>query len=79
MTEYLVTWQIFVEAGSPEEAARAALEAQRNVDSNATCFDVRNETGRRSRVVCSGDEPAAILVEPVPVGRHLRLVKTSHG
>jgi len=79
MTEYLVTWQIFVEAKTPEEAAWAALAAQRNAESHATCFDVRDERGHRDTVTCSTPEPPAIPAGPVPVRRHLRLVKTSHG
>ena len=70
--EYLVTWRIFVEADTPEEAAHAALEAQRNVESRATCFDVRDEAGRRDTIVCPAGDPE------MPVRRHLRLVKTSH-
>lgn len=77
MTEYLVTWQIFVEARTPQEAARAALAAQRNLESQATCFDVRDEAGHRE-VVCLTPESAAIPAEPLPVRRHLTLVKTSH-
>lgn len=72
LMEYLVTWRIFVEADTPEEAAHAALEAQRNVESHATCFDVRDELGRRSTVVCRAREGE------MPVRRHLTLVKTSH-
>src|SRR5262245_49118026 len=32
MTEYLVTWQIYVEAQTAEEAALSALAAQRNAE-----------------------------------------------
>jgi hypothetical protein len=71
MTEYLVTWQIFVEARTPQEAARTALTAQRDVESHATCFDVSDEAGGRSTVICpAGDAPAR---------PHLTLVKTSRG
>jgi hypothetical protein len=77
MTEYLVTWQIFVEARTPEAAALGALAAQRNVDSAATCFDVRDEAGRRNTVVCPTGEDAMDLEEAPPVRRHLTLVKTS--
>ena len=71
MTEYLVTWQIFVEAFTPQEAARTALAAQRDVDSEATCFHVRDEAGRRDTIVCPPEADA------MPVRRHLTLVKTS--
>jgi hypothetical protein len=70
--EYLVLWEILVEADSPEEAADEALAAQRNPDSRATVFDVRDEWGRWRRIACSGDE--------VTGGRRaLRLVKRSPG
>lgn len=71
MTQYLVTWQIFVEARTPEEAARDALAVQRSVDSEATCFDVLDEAGHEVTVVAR-DEPQA------PARPYLRLVKTSH-
>ena len=79
MTEYLVTWQIFVEARTPEEAARGALAAQRDIESTATSFDVRDEAGQRSVVVCPTDErPLRLAVEHGPAfRRHLTLVKTS--
>jgi hypothetical protein len=49
-TEYLVLWKIYVEADSPEAAAEEALAAQRNLESRATVFAVRDEWGggRRS-------------------------------
>jgi hypothetical protein len=37
---YLVTWEIDIDADTPEEAARKALAIQRNPDSIATIFDV---------------------------------------
>ena len=40
MTEYRVTWTLDLEAGSPLEAARLALEVQRDPASIATAFDV---------------------------------------
>jgi hypothetical protein len=45
MAEYLVLWKIFVEADSPSEAAWEALAAQRNPESEATEFEVRDELG----------------------------------
>ena len=78
MTEYLVTWRIFVEARTPEEAARGALAAQRNAESAATCFDVSDEGGERQVVVCPSCEGPATLVDlPGPARPHLKLVKTS--
>jgi len=80
MTEYLVTWSIFVEARSPEEAARGALAAQRSPESDATCFDVYDETGLRRTVVCLGPGDVQRLPEQQsPPGPHLKLVKTSRG
>lgn len=40
MTQYLVKWEIDIEADSPMEAAEKALEIQRDPDSIATCFKV---------------------------------------
>ena len=77
MTEYLVTWCIFVEAGTPEEAARRALAAQRSVESTATCFDVYDETGRRDTIVCPGCEDPGCPEDAAPARPHLKLVKTS--
>ena len=78
MTEYLVTWCIFVEARTPEEAARRALAAQRNLDSAATCFDVYDEAGNRDTIVCpSCADPACPAADGAPAHPHLKLVKTS--
>ena len=70
MTEYLVTWRIFVEAASPEDAAREALAVQRNPESEATGFEVRGAAGREVTIVVREPE--------TPARPHLRLVKTSH-
>ena len=70
MTEYLVTWRIFVEATSPEAAAREALAVQRDLDSEATGFEVRDAAGREVSIVVRDAE--------TPTLPHLRLVKTSH-
>ena len=70
MTEYLVTWRIFVEADSPEDAAREALAVQRNLESEATGFDVRDGAGTEVTIVV---RDAQATDRP-----HLRLVKTSH-
>lgn len=40
MTEYLVTWKIYIPAETPEEAAEKALEIQRDPTSLATVFEV---------------------------------------
>lgn len=39
--EYLVTWHIDIDADTPEEAAKRALEIQRNPESIATVFRVQ--------------------------------------
>jgi len=39
--DYLVTWNITVEAESPEEAAKLAREIQLDPDSSALFFDVK--------------------------------------
>ena len=40
MAEYKVSWEIEIYADSPEEAARKALEIQRDTASIATLFKV---------------------------------------
>lgn len=42
MPEYTVRWEIEIDADSPEEAARMALEIQRDPRSTALVFDVIN-------------------------------------
>ena len=66
--EYLVLWKIYVEADSPEAAASEALAAQRNPESRATAFEVRDEWGRWRTI---DHEDVTIS----PTGRRLRLVK----
>jgi hypothetical protein len=45
MPEYRVTWEIDIEAATPEEAARKALTIQRDANSRATVFNVTDEDG----------------------------------
>ena len=40
MTNYLVRWEIEIDADSPAKAAEAALHIQRDSDSIATVFEV---------------------------------------
>lgn len=40
MTDYTVKWEINIEADSAEDAARQALEIQRDPESQATVFEV---------------------------------------
>jgi hypothetical protein len=48
---YLVTWKINVEAETADEAARRALEIQRDPDSTATVFDVVDEETGESETI----------------------------
>ncbi len=41
---YLVTWEIDIEATSPEEAAKQALEIQRDPNSEAVAFTVKRQS-----------------------------------
>ena len=52
---YRVTWEIDIDAESDEEAARQALEIQRDRESIATCFVVWDPDGDH-RVVDLGEE-----------------------
>lgn len=45
MKTYLVTWEIDIDADSPEAAAREALRIQRDAASSATVFRVWGEDG----------------------------------
>lgn len=47
---YRVVWEIDIEAETPEEAARKALEIQRDHSSGATVFDCINMAGNMHRV-----------------------------
>ena len=40
MPNYKVEWEIDIEAGSPEQAAKCALAIQRDTESTATVFKV---------------------------------------
>lgn len=51
MKTYSVTWGIEIDAKTPEEAARKALEIQRDPQSiYAMVFDVCDERGNTTRV-----------------------------
>jgi len=43
MTEYKVVWKIDIIADTPQEAAKEALEIQRDSNSEATVFEVTGE------------------------------------
>ena len=53
---YLVTWEIDVEADSPEQAAKEALEIQRDTYSEATYFTVRSSSGEPVGVSVAQEE-----------------------
>lgn len=50
MTTYTVKWTIEIDAETPEEAAREALEIHRDPASLATVFDVYDKKGNHTRV-----------------------------
>ena len=50
MADYYVTWDIELDATSPEVAAEMALEIQRDPTSIATVFTVFDENGVETRV-----------------------------
>jgi hypothetical protein len=52
---YLVTWEIDIEADSAHDAAEMALEIQRRPDSTAIVFTVRDETGESIEVDLDDD------------------------
>lgn len=56
---YLVTWRIDIEADSPREAARMALDIQRDPDSIATVFEIRDSNNRKYKIDLDkgGDKP----------------------
>jgi len=51
MPEYLVTWEIDIEADSPEEAAKRALLIQRDQGSEATIFNVTEENSDKTQII----------------------------
>ncbi|MBE0558607.1 MAG: hypothetical protein IH628_15380 [Proteobacteria bacterium] len=55
--EYKVVWEIDLNAESPEDAARQALEIQRDPESIATCFIVTDEKGNRHDVDLANKSP----------------------
>lgn len=63
--EYRVRWEIDVDGTSPEDAARAALEIQRDPSSIATVFEVDDGLGNAIAVDLSEDTPSATPVDDV--------------
>lgn len=69
MPEYLVEWTIELEADSPEEAARLALAIQRDPNSTATVFYVREikaHKAKRRVDVSALDDYADLVRNNVP-------------
>jgi len=50
MKSFVVEWTIDIDAETPEQAARRALEIQRNPESHAVVFDVISHDGEITRV-----------------------------
>lgn len=50
MPEYLVRWEINMDADTEREAAELALDVQRDRTSIATCFDVFRQDGTSEMV-----------------------------
>ena len=48
--QYRVVWEIDLDAESVEDAARQALEIQRDPESIATCFIVIDENGNYRKI-----------------------------
>ena len=51
MPEYYITWEIELDADSPEDACKRALEMQRDKDSIATEFSVLEITKVTQRLI----------------------------
>ena len=54
--DYHVMWEIDIEADSQEEAARIALDIQRNPESAASVFTVTDEEGEMMNIDPIADE-----------------------
>lgn len=54
MTNYLVKWEIDIDADTPEEAAQKAREAQHPI-TYSTVFDIYDEKGEFIKQVDVGD------------------------
>ncbi len=50
MPEYRVKWEVDLIANSPEDAARQALEIQRDLGSVASVFTVTDEDGKVTEI-----------------------------
>lgn len=69
MPEYTVTWEVQLDAESPEEAARLARAWQRNAACRVGCFEVTDEAGEIVLVdLDERDELAAIRAQAAARG-----------
>lgn len=50
MTTYRVLWEIDIDTDSAAEAARLAIQTQRDLDSTATCFTVVDPSGNETHL-----------------------------
>ena len=50
MKNYCVTWELELDADSPEEAARLAWKFMRETDANCNCFTVCDDEGNVTRI-----------------------------
>ena len=65
MPKFRVEWKIDIEAGTPERAARIALQIQRDAESTATVFDVFTVDAR-------GIETDCREIDVAEIGEHAR-------
>ena len=58
MPEFLVTWQIDIEADNAKEAAEKALEIMKDPESIATVFEIENKKKKTLHIIdlTYGDE-----------------------
>lgn len=71
MAEFNVTWEIDVDAGSPEDAARMARVIQRDRRSTANVYLVGDEAGNRTTVEVE-DKPEQCVRCGLTGGMHAR-------
>lgn len=66
MNHYCVTWNIDIEAETPRDAAKQALKIQRDPESIATVFKVKDQFGQETLVDLEPEEiaePGLDLIE----------------
>lgn len=65
--EYQATWQINVDAETPVDAAKTALEIQRDPTSTATVFTVVSDTGKSTEVDLQELGEVPVLIDYVGI------------